>query len=54
MFASNNGCRGKNKSRRDDIQSVMLLLVYLLNGNKLPWSELDIPDFSQLLRERLK
>ena len=38
LFASLNSCRGKNKSRRDDIQSVMYIMVYLLNNNTLPWS----------------
>ena len=42
MFASINSIRGYNKSRRDDIQSVFFVLIYLINGSELPWS-----DFSQ-------
>ena len=38
LFASLNSCRGFNQSRRDDIESAFYLLVYLLNGQKLPWS----------------
>ena len=41
LFASFNSCRGCNKSRRDDLQSIMLLMVYLLNNNKLPWSDFN-------------
>jgi casein kinase 1 len=39
LFASLNSCRGNNKSRRDDIQSVMYVMIYLINQKKLPWSE---------------
>lgn len=39
MFTSLNSCRGNTKSRRDDVQAVFNLLVYLLNDNKLPWSD---------------
>lgn len=59
LFASLNSCRGYNKSRRDDIESLIYFLVYLLNGSQLPWSEFEtqlnserIP-FSELLRQRL-
>ena len=37
-FASFNGCAFRIQSRRDDIISVMILMVYLLNNRKLPWS----------------
>lgn len=33
LFASLNSCRGYNKSRRDDIESLIYLLVYLLNNS---------------------
>jgi casein kinase 1 len=46
LFASLNSCRGNNKSRRDDMQSVMYVMVYLMNHNKLPWS-----DFGKQFRE---
>jgi hypothetical protein len=39
-FASANSCKGYNKSRRDDIESALYLLLFLLNNNRLPWSEL--------------
>jgi serine/threonine protein kinase len=60
LFASLNSCRGNNKSRRDDIQSLMYIMVYLLNKNYLPWCDFhkkfknknfEIKDF---LRERLE
>ena len=58
MYASLNSCRGNNKSRRDDIESAMYLLTYILNGCKLPWSNLDVrlnygSTFNDLLVERL-
>jgi casein kinase 1 len=42
LFASLNSCRGNNKSRRDDIQSCLYLMIYLLNNNTLPWSNFHI------------
>lgn len=41
MFASLNSCRGFNKSRRDDVESLFYLVIYLLNGNQLPWIKTD-------------
>lgn len=31
LFASLNSCRGFNKSRRDDVESMFYILTYLLN-----------------------
>ena len=57
LFASLNSCRGNNKSRRDDIQSVMFIMVYLMNNNSLPWSEFHKQfkdfEFKDFLKERL-
>lgn len=39
LFASLNSCRGNNKSRRDDVQSCMYIMCYLLNNNYLPWCD---------------
>ena len=57
LFASLNSCRGYNKSRRDDIESLFYVIIFLLNQNKLPWSDFDkqknkIP-FKEFLRQRL-
>lgn len=59
MFASLNSCRGYSKSRRDDIESALYILCYLLHDQSLPWS--DIRDkvkksysFSAILEERLQ
>lgn len=41
LFASLNSCRGYNKSRRDDMESVFYLLVYLLNHSYLPWNDFE-------------
>ena len=41
LFASSNSCKGYNKSRRDDIESVFYFLIFLLNNNELPWSIRD-------------
>ena len=60
MFTSLNSCRGNTKSRRDDIQALFNLLVYLLNDNKLPWSDFGEKfknknyQFKDYLVERLK
>lgn len=58
LFASLNSCRGNNKSRRDDIQSLMYIMVYLLNKNYLPWSDFNSKfkeyEFKDFLRERLE
>ena len=59
LFASLNSCRGNNKSRRDDIQSLFYIMVYLLNGNYLPWCDFHKKfmkqnyQFKDILRERL-
>lgn len=37
LFASLNSCRYYNRSRRDDIESALYLLIYLINRQKLPW-----------------
>ena len=38
-FASLNSCRGNNKSRRDDVQSILHLILFLVNKCTLPWCE---------------
>jgi serine/threonine protein kinase len=50
-FASRNSCSGFNKSRRDDMESLLYLLAFLLN-NTLPWIHLskNIPSIDQRLR----
>lgn len=60
LFASLNSCRGFNKSRRDDIESLFYVLIYLLNEEYLPWCDLfskepgaERPDLKVLLKERL-
>lgn len=58
-FASLNSCRGYNKSRRDDIESLFYLLIYMLNNSQLPWSNFEQQyqheqiTFKELLRYRL-
>jgi hypothetical protein len=39
MFASLNSCRGNNKSRRDDIESLFYLIIYLYNDNNILWRD---------------
>lgn len=41
LFASLNSCRGNNKSRRDDVESSIYLMIYLLNDNYLPWCDIE-------------
>lgn len=55
MFASLNSCRGNTKSRRDDIESMFYLLIYLLNKNYLPWQDISTrSSILQKLNERMK
>lgn len=60
LFASLNSCRGNNKSRRDDVQCAMYIMVYLLNNNYLPWCDFHKKfkdtnyEFKDFLRERLE
>lgn len=59
LFASLNSCRGNNKSRRDDIESVIYIMIYLLNDNYLPWCDIEKKfneqglEFKDVLKERL-
>ena len=59
LFASLNSCRGNNKSRRDDVESMVYVMLYLLSNNHLPWNDLHEKftnneyDFQDLLNERL-
>lgn len=53
MFASLNSCRGNNKSRRDDIESVFYLMIYLYNNNYLPWRDFQ-GTFKQMIVQRLQ
>jgi hypothetical protein len=48
MFASLNSCRGNNKSRRDDIDSIFYLIIYLYNQNFLPWKDFNCT-FKQMI-----
>lgn len=41
LFASLNSCRGNNKSRRDDIESAIYIMIYLMNDNYLPWCDIE-------------
>ena len=60
MFASLNSLRGNNKSRRDDIESALYVLIYLISRSTLPWSDFGVKyrdknfTFTDLIRERLK
>lgn len=53
MFASLNSCRGNNKSRRDDIESIFYLFIYLYNNNYLPWRDFK-GTFKQMVIQRLQ
>ena len=46
LFASFNSCAGSSQSRRDDVESVLYLFLFLLN-NCLPWKSGNYND-SQL------
>ena len=53
LFSSMNQSLGFNTGRGDDITSALLLLIYLLNDSKLPWSE-DVLGKDIPVKERLK
>jgi hypothetical protein len=46
MYASNNALMGKELSRRDDIESMLYILIFCLMGN-LPWSGILTMEFLQ-------
>lgn len=46
MYASNNALLGRELSRRDDIESVLYIMIFCLLGN-LPWSGMLTLDFLQ-------
>lgn len=52
MFASLNSCRGNNKSRRDDLESLFYLFIYIYNENNIPWKNFQ-GTFNQLVIKRL-
>jgi hypothetical protein len=57
MFASLNSCKGFNKSRRDDIESVLYIIIYLLNKKYLPWLNIRVSPFEglkEILADRIK
>ena len=60
LFASLNSCRGNNKSRRDDVQSAIYIMIYFLNDGQLPWSNFHTKfedqdyEFKDFLKERQK
>ena len=60
MFASLNALRGNNKSRRDDFESAIYVLIYLINRSRLPWSDFCTKfqdknyNFTDLIKERLR
>ena len=47
LFASISACRGRTKSRRDDLESAFYLLIYILNDGRLPWSNFGSKDVFQ-------
>ena len=42
LYASVNAHKGMLLSRRDDIQSLVFMLIYMCNG-ELPWPQIDDP-----------
>lgn len=46
MFASNNALLGKELSRRDDIESILYIMIYCLMGT-LPWAGVLTMEFLQ-------
>ena len=44
LFASFNSCSLYIKSRRDDLESAFIMIIYLMNKNQLPWSYLAAKD----------
>lgn len=58
LFASVHSCLGNKKSRRDDMQSILNIMIYLLNDQSLPWSNFYTKyknyEFQDHINERLK
>lgn len=59
LFASLNSCRGYSKSRRDDVESLFYMLIFMLNKGYLPWCDLEQHErhlkqnFKEILTERM-
>ena len=59
LFGSLNSCRGYNKSRRDDVESIFYVLIFLLNHSYLPWNDFEklykgaSIEFRDLLQKRM-
>lgn len=59
LFASLNSCRGYSKSRRDDVESLFYMLIFMLNKGYLPWCDLEYHErhlkqnFKEILTERM-
>lgn len=47
-FSSRNLHMGIRSSRRDDLESVVLVMLWLMRGGHLPWDNCHIPDGSML------
>ena len=58
QFASINSCRGYNKSRRDDIESLLYLTIQMLTKDLLPWCKIkpktgQVFSLSEIISQRL-
>ena len=57
MFSSLNNCRTFNKTRKDDFESLLYILLYLTNKFRLPWEDLKLgksqEQFTKSLQQRV-
>ena len=54
MFASFKSCEGYVQSRRDDVVSILMVLVWWLNNQTLPWCSLEGDELFDLLDQKCK
>lgn len=54
MFSSMHICRGSSQSRRDDIESILYIMVYMLKKHLLPWSKFQTTGYKRAKIRQLR
>lgn len=54
MFATRNQCKLITRSRRDDLEAAVYVLLYMIRGNNLPWEMLLVYRIKEYLLKRVQ